>query len=89
MNSYVSVNISKGWDTWNEMAEDLNSEMLSVGEMKFIYKGCDMDEKEVYMILEVESMEKGREWLTRPDILHKRIEAGSDVESTAIIPLKD
>jgi hypothetical protein len=48
--------------------------MLSVGGMKFIYKGCDMEEKKVYMILEVESMEKGREWLTRPTILQKSIE---------------
>ncbi len=32
------------------------------------------------MILEFESMEKGREWLTRPDILQKRTVAGADVE---------
>ena len=89
MKAYVSVNITKGWDTQNEMAEDLNSEMVSVGGMKFIYKGYDMDEKKVHMILEFESMEKGGEWLTRPDILQKRIDAGADVESTVIIPLKD
>ena len=89
MKAYVSVNITKGWETWNEMAEDLNSEMVSVAGMQFFYKGCDMDEKKVHMILEFESMEKGREWLTRPDILQKRIEAGADVESTVIIPLKD
>ena len=56
MKAYVSVNITKGWDTWNEMAEDLNSEMVSVAGMQFIYKGCDMDEKKVHMILEFESM---------------------------------
>ena len=89
MKAYVSVNITKGWDTWNEMAEDLNSEMVSVAGMQFIYKGCDMDEIKVHMILEFESMEKGREQLTRADILQKRIEAGADVESTVIIPLKD
>ena len=89
MKAYVSVNISKGWDTWNKMAEDLDSEMESVGFIKFIYKGCDMEEKQVHMILDFESMEKGGEWLTRPDILQKRIEAGADVESTVIIPLKD
>ena len=89
MKSYISVNISKGWDTWNKMAEDLDSEMESVGFMKFIYKGCDMEEKKVHMILELESMEKGGEWLTRPDILQKRIDSGADVESTVIIPLKD
>ena len=71
------------------MEEDVDSEMESVEFMKFIYKGCDMEEKKVYMILEVESMEKGGEWLTRADILQKRIEAGADVESTEIIPLKD
>ena len=89
MKSYISVNISKGWDTWNKMAEDLDSEMESVGFMKFIYKGCDMAEKKVHMILELESMEKGGEWLARPDILQKRIDGGADVESTVIIPLKD
>ncbi len=85
---YASVEITKGWDIWNKMAEEMNPEMESAG-MKFIFKGCDMDEKKVYMILEFESMEKSQEWLTRPDILQKRIEAGADVESTEIIPLKD
>ena len=66
-----------------------NGSQVSVAGMQFIYKGCDMDEKKVHMILEFESMEKGGEWLTRPDILQKRIEAGADVESTEIIPLKD
>ena len=47
------------------------------------------DEKKVHMILEFESMEKGGEWLTRPDILEKRVEAGAVIESTVIIPLKD
>jgi hypothetical protein len=89
MKSYISVNISKGWETWNKMAEDLDSEMESVGFMKFIYKGCDMEEKQVHMILELESMKKGVEWITRPDILQKRIDGGTDVESTVIIPLKD
>ena len=85
---YATVEITKGWETWNKMAVEMNPEMESEG-MKFIFKGCDMDEKKVYMILEFESMEKGGEWLTRPDILQKRIEAGADVESTEIIPLKD
>ena len=45
MKIYINVDITKGWDTWNNMAEDLNSDMKSVAGMKFIYKGCDMDEK--------------------------------------------
>ena len=40
MKIYLTVDITKGWDTWNEMAEGLNLEMVSVGGMKFIFKGC-------------------------------------------------
>ena len=89
MKIYLTVDITKGWDTWNEMAEELNSDMVSVGGMQFIYKGCEMDEKKIHLIMEVESMEKSQEWLTRPDILEKRVEAGAVVESTVVIPLKD
>ena len=89
MKIYINVDITKGWDTWNKMAEELNSDMISVGGMKFIFKGCETNEKKIHLIMEVESMEKSQEWLTRPDILQKRIEAGAVVESTVVIPLKD
>ena len=45
MKIYLTVDITKGWDTWNEMAEELNPEIGSVGGMKFIFKGCETDEK--------------------------------------------
>ncbi len=89
MKIYINVDITKGWDTWNKMAEELNFDMVSVGGMEFIFKGCEKDEKKIHLIMEVESMEKSQEWLTRPDILQKRIEAGAVVESTVVIPLKD
>ena len=89
MKIYINVDITKGWDTWNKMAEELNSDMVSVGAMEFIFKGCETDEKKIHLIMEVESMEKSQECLTRPDILKKRIEAGAVVESTVVIPLKD
>tara|TARA_Y100000746_G_scaffold190069_1_gene169797 strand:+ start:320 stop:589 length:270 start_codon:yes stop_codon:yes gene_type:complete len=89
MKIYINVDITKGWDTWNKMAEELNSDMVSVGGMEFIFKGCETDEKKIHLIMEVESMEKSQEWLTRPDILQKRIEAGAVVESTVVIPLID
>ena len=41
----LTVDITKVWDTWNEMAEELNPEIVSVGGMKFIFKGCETDEK--------------------------------------------
>ena len=89
MKIYINVDITKGWDTWNKMAEELNSDMVSVGGMEFIFKGYETDEKKIHLIMEVESMEKSQEWLNRPDILKKRIEAGAVVESTVVIPLKD
>ncbi len=89
MKAYVSVNITKGWDTWNEMAEDLNSDMVSVAGMQFIYKGCEMDEKKIHLIMEVESMEKAQEFSIRPDIFARRVEAGAVVESTVMMPLID
>ena len=45
MKIYLTVDITKGWDFCNEMAEELNREMVSVGGMKFIFKGCETDEK--------------------------------------------
>ena len=45
MKIYLTVDITKGWDTWNEMAGELNTEMVSVGGMKFIFKGCETVEK--------------------------------------------
>ena len=45
MKIYLTVDITKGWDTWNEMAEKLNPEIVSVIGMKFIFKGCETDEK--------------------------------------------
>jgi len=88
MNMYASVEITKGWDTWNKMAEEMNPEMESAG-MKFIFKGCETDEKKIHLIIEVESMEKAKEFSIRPDIVSRRVEAGAVVESTVMIPLKD
>ena len=39
MKIYLTVDITKGWDTWNEMAEELNSDMVSVGGMQFYLQG--------------------------------------------------
>ena len=44
MKMSVTVIITKEWETWNKMAEETNPEMESKG-IKFISKGCEMDEK--------------------------------------------
>ena len=47
MKIYLTVDITKGLDTCNEMVEELNPEIVSVGGMKFIFKGCETDEKKI------------------------------------------
>ena len=44
MKMYATIELTKGWDSWNKMAEGMNPEMESEG-MKFIFKGCETDEK--------------------------------------------
>ena len=41
---YGTVEITKGWDTWYKLSEEMKPEMEAVG-MKFLFKGCEMDEK--------------------------------------------
>ena len=41
---YLTVEITKGWDTWNKFTEEMEPEREATG-MKFIFKGCEMDEK--------------------------------------------
>ena len=73
MKNYFSADICKGWGNWNDMAEELNFGKVSVGGMQFIYKGCEIDEKKIYISMEVDSMENSKEWLKRQDILKKKL----------------
>ena len=41
---YLTVEITKVWDTWNKFTQEMEPERESAG-MKFIFKGCEMDEK--------------------------------------------
>jgi|TARA_B110000881_G_scaffold31021_1_gene23477 hypothetical protein len=42
MKMYLTVEITKGWDSWNKFTEEMNPERAAAG-MKFIFKGCEMD----------------------------------------------
>jgi len=57
--------------------------------MKFILKGCETDEKKIHIIMEVESMEKAKEFSSNPEVNARRVEAGVVVESAVMVPLKD
>ena len=50
MKMLVTVNISKGFARWKEMAESLNPEMEKVG-VKMVWSGRNPEERKIFMIV--------------------------------------
>ena len=50
VNMPVTINISKGWETWSKMVKGLEPQMNEVGS-KVLWAGCNADETEVYVVL--------------------------------------
>ena len=40
MKMYLTVEVTKGWDSWNKFTEEMKPERATAG-MKFILKGCE------------------------------------------------
>jgi S-adenosylhomocysteine hydrolase len=53
MKMLVTVNISKGFSIWKEMAASLNPEMEKVG-VNMVWAGCNPDESQVFMVVEMQ-----------------------------------
>ena len=47
VNMLVTINISKGWNTWYQMAKGLQPRMNEVGS-KILWAGCNADESKVW-----------------------------------------
>ena len=80
----VTINISKGWDTWVEMAKSLEPEMNKIGG-KMIWAGANADESAVYVVAEMQDPSQIKTFGERPDIKAIREAAGADVASTTVI----
>jgi len=80
----MTVKISKGWDTWSEMAKSLEPQMNEVG-AKMIWAGCNADETAIYALVEMSDPAQIKTFGEREDIARAREEAGADVSSTKII----
>ena len=80
----VTIKISKGWDTWSEMAKGLEPQMNEVGS-KILWAGCDTDETAVYVLVEAQDPSFMKTFGERPDIVAIREAAGADVSSTTTI----
>ena len=80
----MTINISKGWDTWVEMAKSLEPEMNKVGG-KMIWAGTNSDETAVYAVAEMQDPSQIKTFGERADIKAIREAAGADVASTTVI----
>jgi len=77
MKMLVSVNISKGFNVWLEMAKSLNPEM--------VWSGTNPDESKVFMIVDMQDPSQMKTFGEREDVAKARADAGADVASTTII----
>ena len=84
VNMLVTINISKGWETWSEMAKGLEPKMNEVGS-KIIWAGCNADESAVYVFVGIKDPSFIKSFGEREDIIKIRETAGADVSSTTPI----
>ena len=67
----VTINISKGWKTWSEMAKGLEPQMNEQG-AKMIWAGANPDETAVYVLAEAKDPSFVKTFGERPDIVEIR-----------------
>ena len=77
----LTINISKGWETWSEMAKSLEPQMNETG-AKMIWAGANPDETAVYALIEMKDPSYIKSFGERPDIVAIREEGGADVSSS-------
>ena len=77
----MTINISKGWEAWSEMAKSLEPKMNEQG-AKIIWAGANPDETAAYLLVEMRDPSYVKSFGERPDIVAIREEGGADVAST-------
>tara|TARA_B100000989_G_scaffold40626_1_gene25771 strand:- start:352 stop:636 length:285 start_codon:yes stop_codon:yes gene_type:complete len=84
LNMLVTINISKGWNTWSKTVEGLEPQMNEVGS-KVLWAGCDADETAVYVLGEMNNPPFIKSFGEREHIVAIREAGGADVSSTTPI----
>ena len=84
VNMLVTINISKGWETWSEMAKGLEPQMNEVGS-KILWAGCTADESAVYVLVEMKDPSFLKSFGEQQEIVAIREAGGADVSSTTPI----
>ena len=80
----VTVNISKGFKTWTDMAKTMQDTAGSEG-AKIVWAATNPDETAVYVMMDVPNPEFMQTFGLREDVKKAREEAGADVASTTVI----
>ena len=80
----VTVKISKGFETWTEMAKSLEDEAGAEG-AKIIWAAANPDETSIYVMMDVPNPEFMQSFGLREDVKKAREDAGADVSSTTIV----
>ena len=80
----VTINISRGWEVWSEMAKGLEPQMNEVGS-RILWAGCNADETAVYVLVEMKDPSYIKSFGEREDIVAIRQAGGADVSSTTPI----
>ena len=84
INMLVTINISKGWEIWSQMAKGLEPRMNKVGS-KILWAGCNADETAVYVLLEMKDPSFLKSFGEQEEIVAIREAGGADVSSTTPI----
>ena len=84
VNMLVTINISKGWKTWSQMAKGLEPRMNEVGS-KILWAGCNADENAVYVLVEMKDPSFLKSFGEQEEIVAIREAGGADVSSTTPI----
>ena len=80
----VTVNISKGFKTWTDMAKKMQDYAGSEG-AKIVWAATNPDETAVYVMMDVPNPEFMQTFGLREDVKKAREDAGADVSSTTVI----
>ena len=87
MKIIMNVRITQGYAKWVELFHSADAVREQFGITVLAY-GHDMDDdSSVYQVLEMDSMERMQEAVSRPEIQKMRTEAGVDLESQRITVL--
>ena len=84
VNMLVTIYISKGWNTWCQMAKGLEPRMNEVGS-KILWAGCNADESAVYVLVEMKDPSFLKSLGEQEEIVAIREAGGADVSSTTPI----